>query len=149
MDYCLNFFLYFLYLYSFQVLAISHCLLSKPYSGKLSYKRFPSILDNVYFRFHRWTDESIIHAQLRLIFVSKHICISLLWKHAYMLSSAIIKMFLNFDVSCILHKLVVVVLLRAIFKIQLRNFGISVDYPCNWVVINVWRCVTLLRQVQP
>ena len=113
--------------------------------------RCPSILqlDNVYFRFHRWTDESIIHAQLRLIFVSKHICISLLWKHAYMLSSAIIKMFLNFDVSCILHKLVVVVLLRAIFKMQLRNFGISVDYPCNWVVINVWRCVTLLRQVQP
>ena len=42
-------------------------------------------------------------------------------KQAYMLSSAIIQMFLNFDVSCILHKLVVV-LLQAIFG---SNCGIS------------------------
>ena len=36
-------------------------------------------------------------------------------------------MFLNFDVSCILHKLVVV-LLQPIFRVRLWNFEISVDY---------------------
>lgn len=121
--------------------------MSKPYSGKLSYKWFPSTLDYLVVRFkiswlNSWKyyistittnfciqahlDKFSMKASVYAVF-SYHTNVSEFWKQAYILSSAIIQMFLNFDVSCILHKLVVV-LLQPIFRVRLWNFEISVDY---------------------